>query len=246
MPRPPVPYAARANLLLTNLLAEDGGALTSAIRSEHPAQGQVLSTRAAPATEIWFPVTGVIGLSITDDEGRSAQTGMVGPEGSVGLEILFSGMPALAHAEVQVSGEMSVISADHLRSALASRPAIQTTFSRFLYDLSAQSFQTVACNRLHSLESRCCRWLLMMQDRTGDDDLPLTQESLATMLGSGRPRVNGLLAALEQDGLVRRYRGRIRLLNRPGLERRTCECYRLIGYSPNALGGPNARGMLHR
>ncbi|MEA2789855.1 MAG: hypothetical protein QOG73_2261, partial [Acetobacteraceae bacterium] len=96
MPRPPVPYAARANLLLTNLLAEDGGALTSAIRSEHPAQGQVLSTRAAPATEIWFPVTGVIGLSITDDEGRSAQTGMVGPEGSVGLEILFSGMPALA------------------------------------------------------------------------------------------------------------------------------------------------------
>ena len=188
----------------------------------------MLSSRAEPATEIWFPLAGVIALTITDNEGRSVQTGLVGPEGCVGLETLFSGTPALADAEVQVSGDMSVIPAAHLRSALEARPALQAAFSRFLYGLSAQSLQTVACNRLHNLESRCCRWLLMVQDRTRDDDLPLTQESLATMLGSGRPRINGLLATLEQNGLVRRYRGRIRLLSRPGLERRACECYRLL------------------
>jgi CRP-like cAMP-binding protein len=167
------------------------------------------------------------------------QTGMVGPEGCVGLETMFPGTAAVADAEVQVAGGMAVVPAYHLRAALDSSPSIQAAFSRFLYDLSVQSLQTVACNRLHSLEARCCRWLLMIHDRTGDDDLPLTQECLATMLGSGRPRINGLLATLEQDGLVRRYRGRIRLLTRPGLERRACECYRLVGYMPKVFGGPD-------
>src|SRR5471032_853910 len=167
MPRSQVPSGARANLLLAGLLAEDAGYLVSAIGSERPSQGRVLSSRAEPATKIWFPVTGVIALSIADDEGRTVQTGMVGPEGCVGLETLFSGTPAMADAKVQISGEMAVISPDHLRAALESRPAIQAAFSRFLYELSAESLQTVACNRLHSLESRCCRWLLMVRDRTG-------------------------------------------------------------------------------
>jgi CRP-like cAMP-binding protein len=230
------PNVARANLLLARLLAEDSGSLAATVRTERPPQGQVLNSRTEPAAEVWFPVSGVISLSITDDDGGTVQTGMVGAEGCVGLETLLSGTPALADAAVQVSGAISAMPASHLRAALESRPVMQATFSRFLYDLSAQSLQTVACNRLHSLDARCCRWLLMLQDRTGDDVLPLTQESLATMLGSGRPRINGLLATLEQDGLVRRYRGRIRLLTRPGLERRACECYRLIGYAPKACG----------
>lgn len=237
MLRSRVPSDARANLLLTTLLAEDAGYLATAIRSERPSQGQMLGSRAEPAAEVWFPVSGLIALSITDNEGRTVRTGMVGPEGCVGLEALFSGTPALADAEVQVAGEIAVISAIHLRSAVESRPAMQAALSGFLYDLSAQLLQTVACNRLHSLEARCCRWLLMMQDRTGDDVLPLTQEGLAAMLGSARPRINGLLATLEQDGLLHRYRGRIRLLSRPGLEHRACECYRLLGYKPTVLGG---------
>jgi CRP-like cAMP-binding protein len=236
MPRPSVPLIIRANELLASLPPEDGEYLASAIRPERPPRGRVLSSRAAPATEIWFPLSGIIALTITDNEGRSVQTGLVGPEGCVGLETLFSGTPPLADAEVRVSGDMSVVPGAHVRSALESRPAVQAAFSRFLYELSAQSLQTVACNRLHSLESRCCRWLLMMQDRIGDDDLPLTQECLATMLGSGRPRINGLLATLETNGLVRRYRGRIRLLSRPGLERRACECYRLLRHAPPVRG----------
>jgi CRP-like cAMP-binding protein len=228
MPQSARRHVARVNHLLARLSAETGGYLASVMRSERPAQGLVLSTRSEAATEIWFPNTGVIALSITDDEGRTVQTGMVGSEGCVGLETLYPPTPTLADAAVQVSGEMSVIPAAHLRLALETTPAIQATFFHFLYSLSAQSLQTVACNRLHGLEARCCRWLLMLGDRTGDNDLPLTQESLATMLGGGRPRINGLLALLEQDGLVRRFRGRIRLMSRSGLEARACECYRLL------------------
>jgi CRP-like cAMP-binding protein len=100
--------------------------------------------------------------------------------------------------------------------------------SAFLHGLSVQSFQTIACNRLHNLLSRCCRWLLTMQDKAKSNDIPLTQEGLATLLGGGRPRVNRLLAVLEKDGVLRRHRGRIHLLRRADLERHSCECYRLI------------------
>jgi CRP-like cAMP-binding protein len=236
MPQSQVPLAARVNRLLAALPPDDSEYLASAIRPERLPQGHVLGSRGKPATEIWFPVTSVIALSISDTDGRTVQTGLIGAEGCVGLETLFSQTPALASAEVQVSGDMAVIPSAHLRTVLASHPGIQATFSRFFYELSAYSLQNVACNRLHNLESRCCRWLLMVQDRTGSDDLPLTQQRLATMLGSGRSRINSLLAMLERDGLVQRDRGRIRLLTRPSLKRRACECYRLIPYAPNRFG----------
>jgi CRP-like cAMP-binding protein len=232
MPQPPVRHAERVNWLLASLPGEDAAYLIGAARSERPPQGFTVGSRSEPATEVWFPNAGILALSITDHEGRTVQTGLVGQEGCVGLETMYAHTPALADAVVQVSGDMSVIPAALLRSALETRPLIQATFSRFLYYLSAQSLQTVACNRLHSLEARCCRWLLMIQDRTGEDDVPLTQESLATMLGSGRPRINGLLAMLEVDGLMRRYRGRIRLMSRASLEGRACECYRWARYTP--------------
>lgn len=228
MQRPHHQLAAQSNQLLASLTIEDKLYLAPAIRTERPPQGYVLSSRAGSATDVWFPATGIIALTATDNEGRTVQTGIIGSEGCAGLETLFDRTPALADAAVQVPGTMSVIPANHLRAAFESRPGVQAVFSRFLFDLSAQALQTVACNRLHTLEERCCRWLLMMQDRTGDDDLPLTQESLATILGSGRPRINFLLAMLERNGLVQRYRGRIRLLTRAGLEQRACECYRLI------------------
>jgi CRP-like cAMP-binding protein len=221
-------HTARVNQLLAGLLAEDRTLLTVAARIEHSPPNHVLSSRSDPSTDIWFPHTGVIALSVTDGEGRTVQTAVVGPEGCVGLENMFQHTPAIADTWVQIAGEMLVVSAVQLRSALEARPTIQAALARFLVELSAQSLQTVACNRLHSLEARCCRWLLMIQDRTGDDELPLTQESLATILGSGRPRINALLAAMEQGGLVRRYRGRIRLLTRTGLEARACECYRQL------------------
>lgn len=196
------------------------------MRVESPAPGQVVVARGKPAADVWFPNSGTIALLVTDRVGRTAQTGVLGPEGCVGLEAIFSKAPAVVEAVIQIPGDMLSIPAPALRAAWESKPAIQMALAACLVSLSAQSLQTVACNRLHSLEVRCCRWLLMMQDRTGTNELPLTQDALATMLGSGRPRINGLLAVMEQEGLVRRSRGRIVLLDRRGLESRVCECYR--------------------
>lgn len=223
--------SSRANHLIASLCPEDALRLTSLGRIAHPLQGAMLNSRAGSIDDVWFPINGVVALALTDNEGRHVQVGVVGPEGCVGVGALFPPIAALADKIVQVSGEMLAIPAGTLKAAAEAHPAIHVALTRFLYELSAQSLQTVACNRLHSLDSRCCRWLLMLQDRTGRFELPLTQESLATMLGSGRPRINGLLASLEKDGLLQRYRGRVRLLSRQGLKQRACECYRLLPYT---------------
>jgi CRP-like cAMP-binding protein len=216
------------NRLLGILSAEDSAHLASFSHIEHPPQGRVLSGSSDPGTDIWFPHAGAVALITTDAAGRSVQTGMVGREGCLGLESVFGTRRTAPEAVVQIAGPMSVIPATHLRTVLASRPRVQVAISKFLCGLSAQSFQTIACNRLHSLRMRCCRWLLTLQDKAMSEYLPVTQENLAILLGGGRPRVNLLLAELEQEGILRRHRGRLQILSREGLERQSCECYRLI------------------
>src|SRR6201995_3762475 len=115
-------HVTRGSHLLARLSAETKGNLASVTRLEHPAQGVLLSTKSESPTKIWFPNSGVSALSITDGEGRTVQTGIVGSEGCVGLETLFPPTPILADAAVQVSGEMSVIPAPSLRLALQSTP----------------------------------------------------------------------------------------------------------------------------
>jgi CRP-like cAMP-binding protein len=216
---------AGQNQLLASLPAEDAAFLQAIGRTERLRQGKILTSRFLPANDVWFPHSGLIAFTATDIEGRRVQTGVVGSEGCVGVEALFDGMPMLPDAIVQVEATVSVIAAAELRFARDARPQIHSALAGFLYGLCAQSLQTIACNRLHTLDARCCRWLLSIQDRLAGDELPLTQESLATLLGSGRPRINGVLARLEQDGLLHRRRGRIRLLTRPGLQARSCDCY---------------------
>jgi CRP-like cAMP-binding protein len=218
-------HAGNGNRLLASLPSEDAAYLGSISRLSRPPQGQTLTRRSAPGSDVWFPHTGVVALTVTDALGRSVQTGLIGCEGCVGLEAVLDPVATLPEAVVQIEGPSSVISASQLRAAAVERPSIQGALSRFLYGLAAQSLQTIACNRLHSLLARCCRWLFSFQDRVASDDLPLTQENLATLLGNGRPGVNRLLAGLERNGLLRRHRGRIHLLGRSGLEEQACDCY---------------------
>jgi CRP-like cAMP-binding protein len=213
------------NLILASLPAADADFLSSISRSDRPSQGRALTSRFAPTNELWFPHAGAIALFTSDATGRTVQTGLIGREGVVGVEALLGLMSPSLDTAVQIEGPMSVVPADALRPVLPERPAIQSALLRSLHMFSTNSLQTIACNRLHSLMSRCCRWLLTLQDRAERDELPLTQENLATLLGSGRPRINALLANLEEAGLVRRYRGRIRLLTRSGLKAHACGCY---------------------
>ena len=211
--------------MLASLPPEAAAQIAPFSRVEHPPQGRILVSASQPGTEVWFPHAGAIALTTTDASGRSVQTAMVGSEGCVGVAALFNERRPGADAVVQIPATMSVIPVTHLRTMIDARPPIQAELAKFLYRLSAQSLQTIACNRLHDLLSRCCRWLLTMQDKAGSDYLALTQESLATLLGNGRPRVNLILAALEKGGIIRRHRGRIQLLSRAGLENHACECY---------------------
>jgi CRP-like cAMP-binding protein len=217
-----------ANRLLASLPPHDKAHLATFSRIENPSQGRVLASASEPGTEVWFPHTGTVALITTDASGRSVQTGLIGREGCIGLETLFGPNRSAPDAVVQIEGAMTVLPATHLRAAMDARPRVQIALSNFLYRLSAQSLLTIACNRLHNLLPRCCRWLLTMQDKAQSDDITITQENLATLLGSGRPRINLLLATLEQDGILRRSRGHIRLLTRPRMEALACECYHLI------------------
>lgn len=219
--------SVKGNKLIESLPPDDAARLGSIARLVHPGRGSVLSSRSEPATELWFPHGGLIALTTADASGRSVQTGVVGSEGCAGLGALFPRSAPLPDAIVQIEAPMLVVHAAQLRPMLAERPAVQTAMAYFLYNLAIQSLQNIACNRLHGLRARCCRWLLTIGDRSSSNDLPLTQETFATLLGSGRPRVNGVLAALENQGLVRRRRGGIRLIDRPALEAESCACYRL-------------------
>jgi CRP-like cAMP-binding protein len=224
------------NRLLASLPAPDWDYLASAIRIEHPPRGQILTSRSERPTDIWFPHSGVVALGTTDADGRGTQPTFVGSEGCVGVEILLDQAPNLADAIVQIEGDISVIPAARFRSALKARPPIREAVQKYLYALSAQLLQTTACDRLHALERRCCRALLLMQDSTGMDELALTQESLAALLGCGRPRINGVLGSLERKNLLRREHGRIRLLRRAGLEERSCDCYQIVRRVFDSLG----------
>ena len=224
------------NRLLASLPTPDWDYLASAMRVEHPPRGRILSSRSERPTDIWFPHSGVVALGTTDADGHGTQPAFIGSEGCVGVETLLDQAPNLADATVQIEGDISVIAAARFRSALKARPPIREAVQKYLYALSAQFLQTTACDRLHTLERRCCRALLLMQDGPGMDELALTQESLAALLGCGRPRINGVLGSLERKGLLRREHGRITLLRRTGLEERSCDCYQIVRRVLNSLG----------
>lgn len=214
------------NRLLAGLPTADRDFLLGAMRRERPPVGKVLARHSATGRDIWFPNDGVVALSTTDEDGQTAQTGVVGAEGCVGIEGLAEDAVTPSDAAVQIEGEMAAIPVQAMRAAINDRPAVRAALFKYLFRLSAQTMRLVACNRLHPLDRRCCTWLLMIQDRIGRDELPLTQDSLAGFLGGGRPRVNRTLGMLEGAGLVRRRRGHIKILARGALEQRACDCYR--------------------
>jgi CRP-like cAMP-binding protein len=206
------------------------------MRVEQIAQGAVLIRRFRPVTHVWFPHHGLISLMISTEEGRMAEAAAVGREGAVGLEAAFEPSIALSDSVVQIAGEFTVIRAEHVRTMLAAHPPAATVMARYGRGLTAQLQQSIACNALHRLDERCCRWLVTAQTRAGTDELPLTQETLAGILGAGRPGVSIVLRSLEEAGLISRRRGRILIQDRAGLVARACECDDAIARICGRLG----------
>ena len=152
----------------------------------------------------------------------------IGREGAVGGIVSAGHKPAFAQAEVVLPGPALCLDIGRLEDAKERSPALRDLFARYADALLAQMMQTVACNALHPLNARCCRWLLTTQDRVNSADIPLTQEALAEMLGVQRTTVSTVVGALRDRGLIRYGRGQVTILDRPRLEAAACECYRAV------------------
>jgi CRP-like cAMP-binding protein len=160
----------------------------------------------------------------------------IGNEGAVGVYSLLGPSRALGTEIVQVGGEALRIGADQFKKDLRDRPGLNSLMHRYIYALTRQIVQSGACNRLHTMEQRCARWLLMTHDRCGDRSFSLTQDFLSEMLGVRRATVNLAIGALKKAGFIRYVRGEITVVDRAGLESATCRCYRLVADEYQRLG----------
>jgi CRP-like cAMP-binding protein len=174
---------------------------------------------------VYFPNTAMVSVLNLMEDGRSIEVGLVGKEGAVGLPLL-GGFRTSSHRVVtQGNGTAYRIGAQEFRKLLSACPHLGTALVRYSQTFIMQTTQIAACNRLHEVEERLARWLLMTHDRVANDELPLTQEFLGQMLGARRASVSVSASILQKAGLISYIHGKVKILNRRGLEKASCECY---------------------
>jgi len=183
-----------------------------------------------------FPNRGLISLVVVMKDGRTAEAGIVGNEGFTGTLAAVGLRSSPLQAVVQISGDGFRIQVGALQDALKSAPHLQMMLGRYAAIRSMQVAQTAACNRLHDIEQRLARWLLMTQDRLDSGSLPITHDFLATMLGTDRSTVSLSAGALQRNGLIEYTRGAVKIVNRKRLEDSACECYEVIQHYDGELG----------
>ena len=186
---------------------------------------QILYAADDAISHAWFPLSGVVSLVMTLKSGETVEVATVGNEGVAGTPLLFGADRGPLKAVCQVAGQALRMRADNFRRSLDEQPEFAEIVRRYAQGMFDQVVQTTACNHVHSVQQRMCRWLLMTHDRVGADEFHLTQEFLAQMLGVRRPSVTVAAGHLQRAGLIRYRRGRIRISDRAGLEVGACACY---------------------
>jgi CRP-like cAMP-binding protein len=190
--------------------------------------GQVLYESGATLSHVYFPSTAIVSLLYVMESGASAEIAVVGNEGIVGISLFMGGESTSSRAVVQSAGTGLRLKAQLVKDEFNRAGPVLHLLLRYTQALITQMAQTAVCNRHHSLDQQLCRWLLLSLDRLQDNELVMTQELIANMLGVRREGVTEGALKLQHDGLIRYSRGRITVLDRPGLERRTCECYAVV------------------
>jgi CRP-like cAMP-binding protein len=189
---------------------------------------EVLSDPGVPPTHVHFPETAVFSMIVVMADGTAVEAATIGNEGLAGLSAFLGTAAMTARCLIQVSGQAHRMTVPAFRRAVATSPALETLLSHYTQAFINQVAQSAACNRLHALSERCARWLLMTHDRVGADQFLLTQEFLSYMLGVRRESVSEAAHRLQAAGLIRYRRGKLTILDRPGLETASCECYRTV------------------
>jgi CRP-like cAMP-binding protein len=220
----------RANRFLAALEPSDFALLESHLEAVILPRGTVLYEPGDPIHYTYFPHDAIVSLVDVMEDGRLAEVAMFGREGLFGLLSAFVSREAFGRYVVQIPGTASRIPLEQMHAAIQARPALQRQVLAYNEALLAQAYHTVACNAVHPVEARCCRWLLSTHDRMDQDTLPLTHEFLAEMLGVQRSTVSTVLGGLQTSGLIEQHRGGIQVVDRAGLEQSACECYRKIRF----------------
>jgi CRP-like cAMP-binding protein len=225
--QPAAPDPAR-NQLLAALPAELWQQLRPHMTWVEMRLGAVLHDSGALLSHVYFPSTAIVSLVSMMRDGASAESAVVGNEGLVGVCAIMGGGMSLSSAVVQSAGHGVRMSAKALDEAARRSPALMQTLLGYTQALLTQMAQTAACNRHHALDQQLCRWLLINHDRGNGNELVATQERIANLLGVRREGVTAGAMKLQNAGLIHYARGRITILDRAGLEQRSCECYGVI------------------
>jgi CRP-like cAMP-binding protein len=223
-----VPRSPRQNHLLDALPPGDYTRLTPHLEVVPLALGEVLYEPGARLRHVYFPTTSIVSLLYVMEDGASAEIAVVGNEGMLGISLFMGGETTPSHVVVQSAGHGVRLKANLLKEEFARFGPMMHLLLRYTQALITQMAQTAVCNRHHSVDQQLCRWLLLSLDRLATNELSMTQELIANMLGVRREGVTEAAGKLQGVGLIRYHRGRITVLDRPGLEARSCECYQVV------------------
>ena len=190
--------------------------------------GQVLYESGSQMTHAYFPTSAIISLLYVLEDGAAAEIAMVGFEGIVGVSLFMGGETTPSRALVQRAGEVWRLKASVMKDEFNRSGPVLHLLLRYTQALITQMAQTAVCNRHHSLDQQLCRWLLLSLDRLDSNELAMTQELIANMLGVRREGVTQAAGKLHEAGLIEYRRGHIKVLDRKGLEERVCECYSVV------------------
>jgi CRP-like cAMP-binding protein len=219
---------ARKNHLLSVLQeAEWARVSPHLVRVDMPL-GQVVYESGDRLNHVYFPVTAIVSLLYVMEDGASAEIAIVGNEGLIGIALFMGGETTPSRAIVQSAGEAYRLDARILKQEFHRAGPVQRLLLRYTQALITQMAQTAVCNRHHSIDQQLCRWLLLSIDRLPSNELKMTQELIANMLGVRRSGVTEAALKLQDAGLIRYSHGHIEVLDRPGLEARVCECYSVV------------------
>jgi CRP-like cAMP-binding protein len=219
---------ARQNRLLAALAPADWDRWKPLLEPCDLPLSMVLYESGVAMSHVYFPTTAIVSLLYVMKDGASAEIAVVGREGLVGVALFMGGNSTPSRAVVQSAGRGFMMRAADVAEEFADNPAVMQLLLRYTQALLTQMAQTAVCNRHHALEQQLCRWLLLSLDALEGNDIVMTQELIANMLGVRRGGVTEAALKLQEAGVIRYSRGRITVLDRPGLEHLTCECYAVV------------------
>ncbi|GAC1533237.1 MAG: Crp/Fnr family transcriptional regulator [Ramlibacter sp.] len=224
----PHPTNARLNHLLAALPEAEWLRWADLLEPVDMPLGLVLYESGVSLAHVYFPIDSIVSLLYVMEDGGSAEIAVVGKEGLVGVSLFMGGETTPSRAVVQSAGHGFRLAAHAMKHEFNRAGPVLHLLLRYTQALITQMAQTAACNRHHSLDQQLCRWLLLSLDRLHGNELRMTQELIANMLGVRREGVTDAALKLQASGLIRYARGHITVLDRPGLEQRTCECYAVV------------------